>query len=51
MTKLIGISLCASVVVLIGILAALPLLVTAATLCACGALLFALLSYFDQVGA
>ena len=51
MTKFIGIILSATVVILFGIVASIPLVVTAATLCACGTLLMALLSYFDSAEA
>ena len=45
MTKYVSIVLAASAVTIIGIVASLPLVVTAGTLVACGTLLFAILSY------
>ena len=51
MTKFVGIILSASAVIIVGIVASMPLVVTAATLCAGGTLLVALLSYFEAAQA
>lgn len=51
MTKFVGIILSSTAVILLGIVASMPLVVTAATLCACGTLLLALLRYFDAAEA
>ena len=49
MTKYACIVLAGSAVSIIGIVSALPLVVTAGTLAACATILLALLSYFEAV--
>ena len=51
MTKFGGLVVCASLVSVVGIVASMPLVVTAATMVACGTLLAAVLAFFDALEA